>query len=105
MIANIYEIKTADVLLFDELNIIFKNIPKCIELEGYNNDDEIAYISNIYILDALYDIKKELGDLYDKFQSIYLLTTIDINSLYYNDMYKLSMNYKNDGNSYILYKL
>jgi hypothetical protein len=105
MIANIYEIKTADVLLFDELNIIFKNIPKCIELECYNNDDEIAYISNIYIIDALYDIKKELGDLYNKFQSIYLLSTIDIDSLYYNDMYKLSMNYKNNGNSFILYKL
>jgi hypothetical protein len=105
MLANIYEIKTLNNLLFNEIDIIFKNIPKCIKLEGYNNDGDIAYLSNIYIIDSIYDIKKELGELYDKFQSIYLLQTIEIDSLYYNNMYKLSFDYKNDGNAYILYKL
>ena len=105
MLANIYQITASNNLLFNEIDIIFKNIPKCIELEGYNNGDDIAYLSNIYIIDSIYDIKKELGELYDKFRGIYLLQTIVIDSLYYNNMYKLSINYKNDNSAYTLYKL
>jgi len=94
MLANIYKISTSDIALFNDFDIIFKNIPRCIEIEKYDNDTSCVHITNIYIIDALYDIKKELGEFYNKFKSIDLEKTIEINSLHYNNMYKLSMDYK-----------
>ena len=96
MLVNIYYV-TSNYLSLIEFEGIFKNIPKCIVIENYGDYDESG-LTNIYAIDAKYDLQKELGDLYDKL-NIYKECTIEIKELYYNENYKLSRNYnKNNEN-------